>query len=69
MPIRPYVRSTDFNRKPCGKNIIGGINIAVVVGLYPLFAYDKTGAIDNQLRSIPFKYLSKLTTNWPLARN
>lgn len=31
MPIRSYVRSTDYHRKPCGENIIGGIDISVVM--------------------------------------
>src|SRR4028118_1359111 len=33
MSIRSYVRSTDFHRKPCGKNILCGVNIPIVV--YP----------------------------------
>lgn len=32
MPIRSYVRSTDYHRKPCGENIICGINVSVMVG-------------------------------------
>ncbi len=31
MPIRSYGSSTDFHRKPCGENIIGGIDVSVVV--------------------------------------
>jgi len=31
MSIRSYVRSTDYHRKPCGENIICGIDISVVV--------------------------------------
>ena len=31
MPIRSYVRSTDYHRKPCGENILCGIDISVVV--------------------------------------
>jgi hypothetical protein len=31
MPIRSYVRSTDANRKSSGENILGGINVSVVV--------------------------------------
>lgn len=32
MPIRSYVRSTDYYRKPCGENIVCGIDVSVVVG-------------------------------------
>ena len=31
MPIRSYVRSTDYHRKPCGENILCGINVSVMV--------------------------------------
>ncbi len=31
MPIRSYVRSTDFHRKPCGEYILGCVNIPVMV--------------------------------------
>ena len=31
MPIRSYVCSTDFDRKPCGKNILCGVDISVMV--------------------------------------
>ena len=31
MPIRSYVRSTDFHRKPCGKNVVCRVDIPVMV--------------------------------------
>ena len=31
MPIRSYARSTDYHRKPCGENILCGIDISVVM--------------------------------------
>ena len=31
MPIRSYVRSTDYHRKPCGENILCGVDVSVVV--------------------------------------
>ena len=31
MPIRSYVRSTDFHRKPCGKNVMRGVDIPIMV--------------------------------------
>jgi hypothetical protein len=31
MPIRSYVRFTDYHRKPCGENILCGVDVSVVV--------------------------------------
>jgi hypothetical protein len=31
MPIWSYVRSTDFDRKPWGKNVLWGVDISVMV--------------------------------------
>ncbi|GAP96935.1 hypothetical protein NIES2104_34820 [Leptolyngbya sp. NIES-2104] len=31
MPFRSYVRSTDFHRKPCGKNVLCRVDISVMV--------------------------------------
>ena len=31
MPIRSYARSTDYHRKPCGKNVLCSVDISVVV--------------------------------------
>jgi len=36
MPIRSYVRSTDYHRKPCGENILCGVNVSVMVRPAPL---------------------------------
>jgi hypothetical protein len=45
MSIRSYVRSTDFHRKPCSKNILCGVNIPIMV--YP------------RMRTIPFTNIQR----------